>query len=78
MRTILTSDRAAMGRWVAQAAAADLRDAIAKNGKANLVVATGSSQFEVLGELVNQPDVDWSKVHGFHLDEYVGIGGDHP
>ncbi len=67
-----------MGRWVAEAAAADLRQAIESKGKANIVVATGSSQFEVLGELVKQPDVDWTRVHGFHLDEYVGIASDHP
>ncbi len=67
-----------MGRWVAEAAAADLRQAIQANGKANLVVATGSSQFEVLGELVKQPDIDWTRVHGFHLDEYVGISTQHP
>ena len=78
MRIILTPDRDAMGRWVATSAAADLRQAIDQRGKANLVVATGSSQFEVLRELVKQPDIDWSRVHGFHLDEYVGLSSDHP
>lgn len=67
-----------MGRWVAAEAAADLRHAIESNGKANLVVATGSSQFEVLGELAAQDGIDWSRVHGFHLDEYVGINSEHP
>jgi len=43
----------------------------------NLVVATGSSQFEVLSQLIQQPDIDWSHVHGFHLDEYLGIDRDH-
>lgn len=78
MRIILTADRSAMGKWVAEAAATDLRQAIEKNGRANLVVATGASQFEVLGELVQQEGIDWSRVHGFHLDEYVGISSDHP
>lgn len=78
MRTILTSDPISMGRWVAEHAAADLRQAIHDHGAANLVVATGASQFEVLGHLVNQPDVNWSVVHGFHLDEYVGLPSDHP
>ena len=77
MRTILTSDREAMGRWVAKHAADDLRSAIREHGSANLVVATGASQFEVLKELVRQPDLDWSSVHGFHLDEYVGLSSDH-
>ncbi|MCG8652414.1 MAG: 6-phosphogluconolactonase, partial [Pirellulales bacterium] len=78
MRTILTADRTVMGRWVAAAAAETLRAAIAARGQANLVVATGSSQFEVLAELVQQDGIDWSRVHGFHLDEYVGITTEHP
>jgi glucosamine-6-phosphate deaminase len=77
MRTILTANRDGMGSWVAQQAAADLRSAIAANGSASLVVATGASQFEVLGNLVKQPDIDWSVVYGFHLDEYIGISSDH-
>lgn len=78
MRTILTADSQEMGRVAAQHAAEDLRQAIQDNGHANLIVATGASQFEVLSSLIAQPDVDWSKVHGFHLDEYIGISIDHP
>ncbi|MGB0595978.1 MAG: glucosamine-6-phosphate deaminase [Rubripirellula sp.] len=77
MRTILTADAKAMGQWVGEHAAEDLRQAIAKHGEANIVVATGASQFEVLQALVQQAGIDWSKVHGFHLDEYVGISTDH-
>lgn len=77
MRTILTADAKAMGQWVGEHAAEDLRQAIAKHGEANIVVATGASQFEVLQALVQQGGIDWSKVHGFHLDEYVGISTDH-
>ena len=78
MHTIITSDRDAMGRWVAPRAAADLNAAIDARGSANLVIATGSSQFEVLSQLAAQTGVDWSKVTGFHLDEYVGLASDHP
>ena len=67
-----------MGAWVAEHAAADLRQVIKTQGQANIVVATGASQFEVLGGLVKQPDIDWSRVHGFHLDEYIGLSSDHP
>jgi glucosamine-6-phosphate deaminase len=66
-----------MGRWVAEHAAADLRNAIREHGSANLVVATGASQFEVLAALVEQTEIDWTSVHGFHLDEYVGLTSDH-
>ncbi len=77
MRTILTANPGEMGSWVAKHAASDLRQAISDRGSANIVVATGASQFEVLKHLVAAPDIDWSKVTGFHLDEYVGISRDH-
>ena len=55
-----------------------IRDAIAARGEANIIVATGASQFEMLAELVKQPDIAWNKVTAFHLDEYVGLPLDHP
>ena len=39
--------------------------------------ASGNSQLEFLAHLVRL-DVDWPRVVGFHMDEYWGIGGDHP
>lgn len=78
MHTVLTNDRDAMGQWVASHAADDLRQTITNSGRANLLVATGASQFEVLSSLVTQPDIDWSKVDAFHLDEYVGLSDEHP
>ena len=78
MRTIITPDRDELGRWVGPRAAADLRAAIEARGSARLLVATGSSQFEVLRELAAEDGVDWSRVTGFHLDEYVGLSDDHP
>ncbi len=78
MRVILTPDRAVMGAWVAQRAAADLCAAIQANSHARLVIATGASQFEVLDALAARDDVDWSSVTGFHLDEYIGISQQHP
>jgi len=78
MHTILTADSQSMGRIAANRAAAELKKAIEQRGHANLIVATGASQFEVLGHLVTAQGVDWSKVHGFHLDEYVGLSIEHP
>lgn len=78
MQTIITADSQEMGRIAAERAGEDLRAAIAERGRANLVVATGASQFNVLSQLVAQNDIDWSKVHGFHLDEYIGLSIQHP
>src|SRR5438876_70773 len=40
--------------------------------------ASGNSQLRFLEELTARPSVDWSKVVGFHMDEYCGIAADHP
>jgi len=67
----------AMGAAAAKEAAGLLLAAIAERGEANLILATGASQFEMLAVLVQQP-IDWSKVTAFHLDEYIGIPITHP
>ena len=53
-------------------AAQAIRKNIASTGAANIILATGTSQFETLRQLVKE-DVDWSKVVMFHLDEYIGL-----
>ena len=73
MHIKIADSRPAMGKYVAEAAAAHLQDILSKTSEANLVVATGSSQFEVLDCLVQMQDIDWSRVNGFHLDEYLGL-----
>jgi len=67
-----------MGAHAARLASAILRQATAERGEARLIVATGSSQFEVLDALVHEPGIDWTRVDGFHLDEYVGLAPTHP
>ena len=71
-------DKAQMGKAAATDGAEHIRSAIAERGDANIIVATGVSQFEILGELVQQPGINWNRVTGFHLDEYVGLAIDHP
>ena len=63
----------ASGKAAAEAGATLIRGALADKGEARIILATGTSQFEVLSHLINQPDIDWQRVTGFHLDEYVGI-----
>ncbi len=60
------------------AAAELLRKAIAEKGKANLIVATGASQFDTLASLSAEKGIDWTRVTMFHLDEYVGLPESHP
>jgi len=59
-------------------AAAAIRDALVVRGRARIIAATGASQIAFLDRLVREPDVDWTRVELFHLDEYVGLPADHP
>lgn len=71
-------DRNALGRASAALAARELAAACRRGGSATLVVATGSSQFEVLRELAADPGIPWPAITIFHLDEYIGLTPDHP
>lgn len=71
-------NKAILGRAAAEQAAATIRQAIALRGNARIIAATGASQFEFLEALCAIPDLDWSRVEMFHLDEYVGLSIDHP
>jgi glucosamine-6-phosphate deaminase len=71
-------DKAHMGKAAAAAGAEHIRRAIAERRAANIIVATGASQFEMLGALVAEPNINWNRVTGFHLDEYVGLPIAHP
>jgi glucosamine-6-phosphate deaminase len=75
---LIEENRLAMGAAAANRSGEVLRQAIATRGEARIIVATGSSQFEVLDALVREPGIDWSRVDGFHLDEYVGLPATHP
>jgi glucosamine-6-phosphate deaminase len=78
MRTAIHDTAGAAGVAAATRAAALIRAALAARGEARIVVATGASQFDMLARLVTEPGIDWSRVTAFHLDEYVGIGREHP
>jgi glucosamine-6-phosphate deaminase len=69
----------AMARAAADAAAATLSGAVAERGVAHAMFATGNSQFAFIDALVNHTDgVPWDDMVIFHMDEYVGLGADHP
>jgi glucosamine-6-phosphate deaminase len=67
-----------MARQAAEHGAAAIREAIAARGEANIIVATGASQLEMLSALANAEGIAWQRVRGFHLDEYVGLPITHP
>ena len=67
-----------MGHAAAEAGAKMIRNAINERGEARIILATGTSQFATLQNVVTSPNIDWGRVTVFHLDEYIGLPVTHP
>ena len=70
-------DAREMGEAAAVSVAGILNRALKERGAANLILATGASQFRFL-EYLQQQKIDWKKITVFHLDEYKGLPVTHP
>jgi glucosamine-6-phosphate deaminase len=77
MNIIQTDNPQHLGQAAGHKAAAIINEAIKERGQANVILATGTSQFETLSQLLKE-QVDWSKVTVFHLDEYIDLPESHP
>ena len=73
MKIEVFQDKKSLAQSAATDAAEALRKSIQKRGSARLIAATGAAQFDFLELLTQSPEIDWSKVEMFHLDEYIGI-----
>lgn len=70
--------RAQMGAAAAAMVADELRRLIQERGRAIGLFAAAPSQNEFLVALVAAPDIEWTSVIAFHLDEYLGMAEDAP
>jgi glucosamine-6-phosphate deaminase len=70
--------RPKMGQAASAVIAAEIRRAIEERGRAVVILASAPSQNEFLASLAEAPDIDWSRVTAFHLDEYLGMDDQAP
>jgi glucosamine-6-phosphate deaminase len=73
MQIIVSANPNDLGKVAGVAAGNLIRQAIQSTGKANIILATGTSQFGTLNQLISGTGIDWGKVVMFHLDEYIGL-----
>jgi glucosamine-6-phosphate deaminase len=79
LEVVVHRDGRAMARAAADAAAEAIVRAAEERGVAHVMFATGNSQLAFVAALTGEtPGVPWERVVGFHMDEYVGVGPDHP
>jgi glucosamine-6-phosphate deaminase len=69
----LAQDPQELGKMAGDEAGRLILKAIRSAGFAHIILATGTSQFETLNQLIQIKEIDWSKVRMFHLDEYVDL-----
>lgn len=71
-------ERRAMGNAAAAMISATLRRLLEQKEAVSIIFAAAPSQEEMLEALVNETGIEWSRVHAFHMDEYIGLPADAP
>ncbi|MHC4178142.1 MAG: glucosamine-6-phosphate deaminase [Planctomycetota bacterium] len=77
MQLVICDTKHELGCKAAARGAGRIREAIQRRGGANIVLATGASQFEMIEALLGAEGIDWGLVTAFHLDEYIGLSMSH-
>jgi len=78
LRVKIYPDDVLMGEAAADYVEQVLVSVIDRKGKANIILATGASQFTFYKALRGKQSIMWSNVTVFHLDEYAGMSDQHP
>lgn len=73
MEIRICKDSKSLGKSAAAHVAQVLKQCIAEQGCARIVLSTGASQFDTISALVEEPGIKWDCVEMFHLDEYVDL-----
>ncbi|WP_165074042.1 glucosamine-6-phosphate deaminase [Paludisphaera rhizosphaerae] len=78
LKVLVYDDRNQAGRAAAAAVAHAIVQRQKVAGRANVIFAAAPSQDDFLADLIAANGVDWSRVSGFHMDEYLGLTPEHP
>lgn len=78
MRVRFFDTRSSMGDVAGTEIAIKIKELLAVKTSINVMFAAAPSQNETLAALVQDPDVDWSRINAFHMDEYIGLEDTHP
>src|SRR5690606_19361241 len=68
--------RKEMGHHAGRKAAEIMKEALQQKDEIRVIFACAPSQNEMLESLLQDEEIDWSRVVGFHMDEYIGLPED--
>ena len=70
--------RRAAGGAAARAIVQEISRLSQRGTKIGVIFAAAASQLDTLRVLIQTEGLPWDRVHGFHMDEYIGIAAEHP
>ncbi|MDD6312867.1 MAG: glucosamine-6-phosphate deaminase [Firmicutes bacterium] len=70
--------RDSMGACAASECAAKMKELLNQKSEINMIFAAAPSQNEFLKSLYTDPEIDFTRINAFHMDEYVGLEKDAP
>lgn len=71
-------DRISMGCAAADMVCSQIDQLLHEQEFVNIIFAAAPSQNEFLLALIKkEDDLDWERINAFHMDEYIGLPGDH-
>ncbi|THF84467.1 glucosamine-6-phosphate deaminase [Cohnella fermenti] len=73
LRTQVYPDRAQLGAAACAEFVQSLKQKLQLQQEVRIVFAAAPSQNEFLDAVADEPDIDWSRVTAFHMDEYIGL-----
>lgn len=73
----VSSTRTDLGMNAASHVAAKIKSLSTHQPELSIIFAAAPSQNEFLSALIQHTDIDWSRIVGFHMDEYLGLPEHH-
>lgn len=73
LQVFIAESREEMGLLSGHDVAATLKMLLQMKEEVNIMFGAAPSQNEVLATLISDPEIEWNRVHAFHMDEYIGL-----
>ena len=71
-------NRTLMGEAAAMDIKARIKALLSEKAEINMIFAAAPSQNDVLKSLVEDGEIEWSRINAYHMDEYIGLDKDAP
>ncbi|NYF89901.1 glucosamine-6-phosphate deaminase [Tunturiibacter empetritectus] len=78
MKVHVAKSRAELGHFAAHEIGETLREGLRTKTHLRLILAAAPSQSDMLAALRREPEIDWTRITAFHMDEYIGLPADAP